>query len=74
MNTKFKIGNSATCTCGRAPQTAGHILQNCYEHDVLRQTYWPTETPLICTRNNIADIDIKLLVNERRRNTFNKTF
>jgi hypothetical protein len=44
MYTKFKIGNSAICTCGRAPQTAEHILQDCHEHDALRQTYWSTET------------------------------
>jgi ribonuclease HI len=47
MYTKFKIGTSATCTCGQAPQTAGHILQDCHEHDALRQTYWPTETTLM---------------------------
>jgi hypothetical protein len=47
MYTKFKIGNSATCTCGWAPKAAGHILQDCHEHDVLRQTYWPTETTLM---------------------------
>jgi hypothetical protein len=78
MYTKFKIGNSATCTCGRAPQTAGHILQDCHEHDALRQTYntydkavWTTTRTTkdseICTGNDIADIDIKknLMANER---------
>jgi hypothetical protein len=36
MYTKFKIGNSATCTYGRAPQNARHILQDCHAQDVLR--------------------------------------
>jgi hypothetical protein len=27
--------------------SAGHILQDCHEHDALRQTYWPTETTLM---------------------------
>jgi ribonuclease HI len=44
MYTKFKIGDSAICTCGQAPQTTGHILQDCPEHETLRQTYWSRET------------------------------
>lgn len=46
MYNKFKIGNTDTCTCGQAPQTAEHILQSCHEYDTLRQTYWPSETTL----------------------------
>ena len=46
MYTKFKIGNSAMCTCGQAHQTAEHILQDCPEYDTLRQTHWPDETTL----------------------------
>jgi hypothetical protein len=32
------------CTCGQEPQTAEHILQDCCEYDILRQTQWPIET------------------------------
>jgi hypothetical protein len=46
MYTKFKIGNSAMCTCGQAPQTAEHILQDCSEYDILRYTQWSRETTL----------------------------
>ncbi|BFZ06259.1 hypothetical protein BsWGS_09298 [Bradybaena similaris] len=46
MYNKFKIGNTDTCTCEQAPQTAEHILQSCHEYDTLRQTYWPRETTL----------------------------
>jgi hypothetical protein len=44
--TKFNISNSAVCTCGQAYQTAEHILQDCSEYDILRQTQWPRETTL----------------------------
>jgi hypothetical protein len=43
MYTKFKIGNSAMCTCEQAPQTAEHILQDSSEYDILRQTQWPRQ-------------------------------
>ena len=46
MYTKFKIGNTAMCTCGQAAQSAKHILQECSEHETLRRTYWPGETTL----------------------------
>ena len=46
MYTKFKIGNTATCTCGQAAQSTKHILQDCSEYETLRQTYWPEETTL----------------------------
>jgi hypothetical protein len=51
MYTKFKIGTSATCTCGQAPQTAGHILQDCHEHDALRQLLLH-DALLLAHRNN----------------------
>jgi hypothetical protein len=35
MYTKFKMGNSVMCTCGQAPQTAGLILQDCSQYDIL---------------------------------------
>jgi ribonuclease HI len=46
MYTKFKIGNTAMCTCGQVTQTAEHILQECSEYETLRQTHWPEETTL----------------------------
>ena len=42
--TKFKIGESAMCTCGLAPQTANHILQDCPKYDISRRSFWPRET------------------------------
>lgn len=44
MYTKFKIGESAMCTCGLAPQTADHILQDCPKYDISRRSFWPRET------------------------------
>ncbi|BFZ19231.1 hypothetical protein BsWGS_22270 [Bradybaena similaris] len=49
MYTKFRIGDSAVCTCGLAPpppppQTAEHILQVCPKYNLMRQAYWPRET------------------------------
>ena len=38
MNTKFKIGNTAMCTCGQEAQSAKHILQDCSGYETLRQT------------------------------------
>ena len=46
MYTKFNIGTTALCTCGQAPQTAHHILQDCPLFDTLRQTHWPRLTSL----------------------------
>ena len=46
MYTKFKIGNTAMCTCGQASQTTKHILQDCPTFDGLRLTHWPRETTL----------------------------
>ena len=46
LYTKFKIGNSAMCTCGQAPQTAEHILQDCPIYKSMRQTHWSTPTSL----------------------------
>jgi hypothetical protein len=57
------------CTCGQAPQTAEHILQECSEYDIYRQTKWPRETTLesklygplcdneVYTGDNTANID-----------------
>lgn len=38
------IGMSAICPCGSAPQTAEHLLQDCIEHNILRQLCWPRQT------------------------------
>ena len=46
MFSKFKIGETALCTCGQEPQTTEHVLQTCPGLDTLRNTHWPTETPL----------------------------
>lgn len=46
MYTKFKIGNTALCTCRQAPQTTEHILQDCLIYEGLRQTHWPRPTSL----------------------------
>ena len=41
MFNKFKIGQSAECTCGGGDQTASHILQHCIVFDHLRNHFWP---------------------------------
>ena len=41
MFSKFKIGDSALCICGQAPQTAEHILQECWQYNTLRSKHWP---------------------------------
>lgn len=46
MYTKFKIGNTAMCTCGQTTQNAEHILQECTEYEISRQAYWPQKTTL----------------------------
>jgi hypothetical protein len=46
MDRQINFGNSAMCTSGQAPQTAEHILKDCSEYDILRQTQWPRETTL----------------------------
>ncbi|CAG5129777.1 unnamed protein product, partial [Candidula unifasciata] len=44
MYNKFKIGQSAMCTCGLAPETTDHILQDCPIFNAFRQNIWPKET------------------------------
>ena len=46
MYTKLKMGNTAMCTCGQAPQTAEHILQECPTYERIRRAHWPSETSL----------------------------
>jgi len=46
MHTKLKMGNTAMCTCGQAPQTAEHILQECPTYERIRRAHWPSETSL----------------------------
>ena len=46
LATKLKLVPSPLCPCGKANQTAEHILQECELHNTLRQAIWPAETPI----------------------------
>lgn len=43
---KLKISETELCTCGTAPMTTEHILQNCPDHAGCRKDWWPKEIPL----------------------------
>ena len=44
MFNKFKVGDSAKCTCGTEDQTTTHILQSCPLLEENRKQFWPQET------------------------------
>ena len=46
MFKKLRLAPSPTCTCGLEDQTPEHILQTCPLYRGLRDTVWPTATPL----------------------------
>ena len=44
MYNKFKVRDSAKCTCGSDDQTTAHILQCCPLLEEKRKQFWPQET------------------------------
>ena len=42
----LKIGQTDRCPCNTGPMTSQHLLQECPQHDIIRQQTWPDETPL----------------------------
>jgi hypothetical protein len=40
MYHKFKIGETGLCTCGTAPMTAEHLLQDCPKYSSERLEIW----------------------------------
>ena len=47
MFNKFKVGDSAKCTCGTEDQTTTHILQSCTLLEENREQFWPQKTAVV---------------------------
>ena len=46
LYTKFRIGTSGMCPCGRDNMTPEHVPQNCILHVSIRKEIWPMATDL----------------------------
>jgi hypothetical protein len=53
MYHKYKIGETDLCTCGTAPMTAEHLLQECQSYSKERMETW--EQPVILREKLYVD-------------------